>query len=271
MALIYFLLGVISGVFGVIYLSLQRIKLKATQESKTNSDVDRGPVIYLNIVILNKAEVVKQEVEKKLKGALKFFRGAGAHFANKAYTDTKFSQKIGEKLSENIPQKLEEKNIRAKCECVYTEDALCVLALQILKDDINLRAIVEKKVSQKTLNIIDHAMEILGMMGAKEASEEYLKESLCDKIQEKLQTDLPKDLEKKLGDQRGIKVKVCALPEELQASWFFGQLKFMAEAKELEKTRRQSRGILPFSKTTKPDEDQSKSRKGFFPFSRSAR
>eukprot|EP00470_Lotharella_oceanica_P002676 CAMPEP_0170179900 /NCGR_PEP_ID=MMETSP0040_2-20121228/19751_1 /TAXON_ID=641309 /ORGANISM="Lotharella oceanica, Strain CCMP622" /LENGTH=263 /DNA_ID=CAMNT_0010424275 /DNA_START=138 /DNA_END=929 /DNA_ORIENTATION=- len=262
-----------------MYVSLQNKKRKASQskkEKEKDSTADRGPVIYLNVIILNKEEVVKREVEKKLKGPMKVFRGAGTHLANKAFTNTKFSEKIGGALSENIPAKLEEKaNIKAKCECVYTEDALCVLALQILADDINLRAFVEHKVSERALNFIDHAMDILGVLGAKEASEEFLKESLCDKIQQKLQSDLPQDLEKKLGEKKGVKVKVVALPEELQASWFFGQLKFMAEARKQEKANRSQRGILPPNPFSRPKSDEREEeipkKRGFFPFSKSAR
>ena len=76
------------------------------KQTKKKESFDEFPTFFLNVLLLNKKEVIKNEVNKKVrKGMFGIGRRIAGSVASRVVSDQKFTQKIAEKIVIGIPPK----------------------------------------------------------------------------------------------------------------------------------------------------------------------
>eukprot|EP00468_Gymnochlora_sp_CCMP2014_P003917 CAMPEP_0167761442 /NCGR_PEP_ID=MMETSP0110_2-20121227/12175_1 /TAXON_ID=629695 /ORGANISM="Gymnochlora sp., Strain CCMP2014" /LENGTH=244 /DNA_ID=CAMNT_0007648127 /DNA_START=12 /DNA_END=746 /DNA_ORIENTATION=+ len=233
---VIFLLGALAGVLFIVWRSHQ---MHFEKEKKSSLHGDK--LIYINVCMLNKKEVVTREAKRRVP---RVFRGAIGKIANKICTESKFSRTVGQKLAETIPKKLALKQIAANSRCVYIEGPLCIVEVRVLRDEINYDYLLEKNLSRDAVSFLHHAFELLGMVGAKKTSWHILKEEIASKIQNVLKVKLPEEIAKKMLKEKGLKVDVVANFDSEQSAWFYSIIEAMREDKKKHKHKKGETDIL---------------------------
>jgi len=182
----------------------------------------RGPrriePFYVNIVVLNKDEIVEGVVAEKVPyGVFGVAQAAAAGLAKRAMTESKVAEKVASGLAEKLPAQLTEMGISAEVSTRYIGGPLAVMEVEIMDVDA-VSAIALSKgedASQAFVNIVN-GLKLLGVEHKGAAIQEKIKEGARTGMMSKLVTVLPE----KLQEMAGARVSVSCLSPAEHAPWF---------------------------------------------------
>jgi len=228
-AAVYWVLGAVFGllqcIFSLDYRALPRVLLKTgisivqwiafarlwrilLHEKMTKAR------FYLNIVVLNKKEVVNAGVQKKtgLEG-----RGLGrlaGVLANCMVTDDKFGANLGKRLEEMIPRRMEEQGIKAKAALEFKRGNLVVMLVTV--KSVDMRTLVAKKLGDDKANKFNKWHEFLPRSLQRE-----FEDFVISRLAAGLMTKLPENVAEKMKEMGGMEVAAEAKTPEEEAEYLF--------------------------------------------------
>ncbi len=171
---------------------------------------------YINIILLNKDEVVANKVaEKTGKG---FLGKAAAFAANKIVSDEKIVTQLSESLIEGISKTISELGIEADFEIKYQEGPLVVIKIQIVEVN-NLQLILSAKGPDfaSDFSTLLVTVERLGMKDSVEAKvNDKIHSMVGEGMMNKFATMIPTKMAEK-----GVSVECVASTPEQEGEVFF--------------------------------------------------
>ena len=109
---------------------------------------------------MNKSEVIKSKVQSKFKN-FKLLGKIAGKIAGRMVTDKQFIQKISDKISLIIPERLQEDiGVVSEVELAFQHESYMVMSVSILSADA--RKVIEKKGGSEKLKKFDQFMDVLG-------------------------------------------------------------------------------------------------------------
>eukprot|EP00968_Pinguiococcus_pyrenoidosus_P016377 scaffold1583_cov299-Pinguiococcus_pyrenoidosus.AAC.10 len=234
------------------------------EEPQTGEDPPEGEEIeglttrrfYLNILVLNKEEVVRNVVEQKqlessqvaarfprLRGLQKVagrianrkvigaecdeeskwrrrHQAFSVSFCNQLSVEA-FLLKVGEKLASIMPVRMAEKGIKVACAPRFIQKNLIVVELRVLAvDQEELMNVQETREQLEGINnIVSSLAYISSSLSGFVASR--VDEKLLVKIEAKLFETIPIVLAERMEEKAGLKVEACTKRDVDQAAWFY--------------------------------------------------
>mmetsp|Transcript_6669 Transcript_6669/g.14604 ORF Transcript_6669/g.14604 Transcript_6669/m.14604 type:complete len:209 (+) Transcript_6669:105-731(+) len=181
--------------------------------------------IYLNIMLLNKNEVVKSKVTAKTGTGL-FARAAGkalASTANRLVSSVMVMGAITEKVITNVEAAVALMGIKATLEKVFQQDAFVVVRVQVVEVDklMLLRGAKGEEFAANFESLLT-SLHHLGLDG-----DTIVDKKIKDHIQDALMCKFAMLIPLKLQEQ-GVAVSLQVVTSEQQAESFFRTLKNMA-------------------------------------------
>lgn len=223
------MLGFFVNVYILVLLKRRDVK-KREASKEEDGDEDEGKSVtkfYLNIFILNKDEVIENQVKQKVSNRL--VAGFVGSVLKNMISDAKFAEKIGTKITELVPIKLADFGITSAVEVAYQKGAFVCIKIDILTADA--RKIIEKKGGKVQLDKFNRFMSMIGIRQLGET----IDNSLATIVGEKMQANLPASLKERMQEKAGLDVKVVALGEAKQADFLLRTLKELREQEEAAK------------------------------------
>lgn len=171
---------------------------------------------FLNVLLMNKDEVVSRQVQEKAGSGL--FGRAAAFAANKVITDEKIVTNLANTLMETIQHSIEDMGIHIDVQKRFQQGPLVVIQFQVL--DIQLMKVIR---SAKGGDFADHFQALL------DASQHLgLGETIMSKIYEKVYDSLNDGMISKFAQmlpdkmkEKGVLVEVHACTAADQGAIFF--------------------------------------------------
>eukprot|EP01102_Stenamoeba_stenopodia_P015485 TRINITY_DN5283_c0_g1_i1.p1 TRINITY_DN5283_c0_g1~~TRINITY_DN5283_c0_g1_i1.p1 ORF type:complete len:205 (-),score=66.57 TRINITY_DN5283_c0_g1_i1:13-627(-) len=191
--------------------------------SNSNSSVAASfAPIYLNIVILNKDEVVKAQVSEKV-GPLRFGLMAkfAASAANTMVSDEKFASTIAQKLIDTIPEKVADMGIKLSLSKSFQRGSYVVLRAQIT--EVAHATLLSRAKGEEFAKKFAELQTLLDFFGVADAKA-TMAAKINTMVQEGLLTKLEEVLPAKLAESGNIEVTVTAKKDSDQAEFFFSFL-----------------------------------------------
>ena len=182
---------------------------------------------YVNLIVLNKDEVIEQQVNEKISGKGMMgglARKAATAVAKRAVRDEKVGAKVGSELVARVPGIIAEFGINVKLTQRYVGGPLVVLRCEI--NDADGRAILAKVKGEEAAQHFANMTDAFAALGV-EAGTQQVKTVLHAKVKEALMEKLVDLLPAKLQEIAGVKVDVICNDEATEADWFFTFLEGM--------------------------------------------
>jgi len=178
-------------------------------------------LIYLNIVILNKDEVVKAQVQDKV-GPLRFGLMAklAASAANTMVSDEKFASTIAQKLIDTIPEKVQDMGIQLSITKSFQRGSFLVLRAQVT--NVTHSTLLTRAKGEEFAKKFAELQSLLDFFGVSEAKSTMVAK-INTMVQEGLLTKLEEVLPARLADSN-VEVTVTAKKDTEQAEFFFSFL-----------------------------------------------
>ena len=239
--LLLVLLGAFLGACLVIYV----IGSKRLKHSREAAEQQKYPTFFLNILLLNKKQVIINEVKKKIGyGLFGVRQRIAGSLAAKVVSATKFTNNVAEKLVEGIPPKLKLQAIESISELCYVKESYAVISVSIT--NVNSLVLIGKQADGigktafglgKTSNRLQKLLEWLGALGVRETAEFAMSSELGTLIERKMVEIMGEQIMKKLQISGGVEC-VCEVKHaHEQPSYFYSFLKEMEKARaELKKS-----------------------------------
>ena len=191
-------------------------------------------------VVHDASEAVKAKVTEKveLSKLPKIFKGIAikraGEIVSKRITPSKVAEKMGTKLCEKVPEKMKEKGLTVELEEVFREGPFIVLQLQVQHVDVVMLEKVRAEENASVLDeededaatktvagtLIEWSLKLIGANNQKMIEESFLPAKVQAKLEKALGTMMGEKLEEKQ-----IKADINVVKEEMQARFFFAQLK----------------------------------------------
>jgi hypothetical protein len=176
------------------------------------------PSFYINILLLNKDEIIAAKVQEKT--GTGFFGRAAAHVANKGVTDDKITEKMSAKLTEALPNAIKEMGIVATTEQKFQKGAYIVLEMTVQSaDKIQLLTSAKGVEFAQKFQTLLQCLSDLGIEKALDTIDHTVMDKLNEGLKGKLATILPQ----KMAEQ-GIVIDCNVCSREEQADFFFSQM-----------------------------------------------
>lgn len=179
----------------------------------------RCKAFYLNLLLLNKEEIVASKVTEKAGRGI--FGKAAAFAANKLISDEKVVTGMAEKLIEGISKTILELGIEAEFNIKYQHGAFVVIRVQIVEVD-TLTLILSAKGPDFATNFstLLHTVEQLGMA---DVVTQRVNEKVYSTLTESMMSKFAEMIPKKMSDQ-GVAVECHPAVTDDQAEVFFDLL-----------------------------------------------
>jgi len=196
------------------------------------------PVLYINILVHDASEAVKNEVAAKVKKS-RIPRPLKEPMANRAaarvtwdsITAAKVVDKMGPRLCQEIPIKMSRKGILVHVENVFTEGNYIVLELQVQHVDAVVMTEAKHKSRQDdvhngtlTSGLFKGIYTVIGANNRDSIEHEVLPNI----VQRKVSVSIREMMQEKLAEKK-MTADVEILQEEKQARFFFTTLKAVRE------------------------------------------
>jgi hypothetical protein len=206
------------------------------------------PVLYINILIHDASDLIKDEVAAKVKksripGPLKesVANRAAARIAWDLSIANKVLDKLGPRLCQEIPIKMGRKGIQVHVETVHSEGNYLVQELQVQHVDAIVMAEARNKSAEKdreegtlTSSLFKGMFTVIGVQN--QASLEG--GVLPTIVQRKVSVSICEMMQEKLAEKK-MTADVRVLQEEKQARYFFNTLRIVRyETTQAEKAKR---------------------------------
>jgi len=171
---------------------------------------------YLNILLLNKAEIVAQKVAAKAGTGL-FGRAAG-FAANRLVSDEKIMDNLAEKLIGGVQRATSELGITADMEVKFQQGPFVVIRVQVTEVD-TLQLILSSKGPEFASNFTT-LMTAVEALGIKDSVNQKVEEKVNSSISEGMMRKFKEMIPHKMAEQ-GVNVECDAVSAEEQAEVFF--------------------------------------------------
>mmetsp|Transcript_36346 Transcript_36346/g.95842 ORF Transcript_36346/g.95842 Transcript_36346/m.95842 type:complete len:201 (+) Transcript_36346:87-689(+) len=176
---------------------------------------------FLNMIVLNKDEVVEQQVSERMKGGglgMGLARKAATAVAKRAVTDEKVGQKVGTELLSKLPGILAGLGINIKLTQRYVGGPLIVLRCEI--NEVDGASLVRKAKGEEAAQHFTNMTEAFTALGI-EAGSQQVRSAVFTKTKDALMEKLSDVLPAKLLEAAGVKVDAICNDEATEAEWFF--------------------------------------------------
>jgi len=219
-------------VSGIQWLAMARLWRLLMDEKMTSQS------FFLNVVVLNKKEVVKAQAQIKTGwgekvGTRSLGRLTGA-LANRAVSAEKFSQILGGQMCESLPLKMAENGIKAFAELQFARGNL--LVLQVTIEGVDVRTLVAKKAGPECAAKISGCLNFLP-----ERARDELTDIMLSQIASQLLKVFPAEVAAQLQDEGGVEVAADARTRKEEAQYLFALLAQL-DRREAEEARPRSLG-----------------------------
>ena len=224
---VYFTFGALVGTIGTMLFITNKIIKQREQEKKEC----KLPTLFLNVYLLNKKDVVKRSVTKKVNhGIFGIRRKIASRLANVALSDESFSRKVATNMSKELPGKLKEKNISAAARVAYVHKTYFVVEIQIMNVDVV--SLIDAKLDEKKKSMFHTALEMMGKIGLRESVESCVESELTKVIQQRLVVKMGNEMMEKMKKDGGLETHVEVKSAKDQASYFYEALSCIDEKKK---------------------------------------
>ena len=182
----------------------------------TESTKYRCKPFFLNLLLLNKDEIVASKITEK---AGKGFLGKAAAFAaNKMISDEKIVSGMAEKLIGGISKTISELGIEADFKVKYQNGAFVVIRIEIVEID-TLTLILTGK-GPEFASHFSTLLATVEKLGLGDVVSSKANEKIYGTISESMMTKFAEMIPKKMSEQ-GVEVECTAALQENQADVFF--------------------------------------------------
>lgn len=228
-----FLWPIIYVLLGAVLATLISGACRRLQQTKIK---DEFPTFFLNILLLNKKDVLKSEVKKKVKyGLFGLRQRIAAAAVSTVVSDHKFTNGVAEKIALGIPPKLKLNAIEANSELMFVEKNYAVIAVTIHK--VDAMVLVSKQVDGigkaafhvGKVSIGETILDWVGKVsfGAKKSAEYALNSSLVPVVENKMVEMFGPQLMKKLQVRAGVDCVVEVKHAKDQPAYFYKFIKLL--------------------------------------------
>ncbi len=189
-----------------------------SQPHENASPVQCKP-FYLNLVLLNKEEVVTNKVAEKTGFKAGGFLGKAASFAaNKLVSDETVLEKLSDGLIDGVNKAITELNIKATIESKFQHDSYVVIRVQVADfDTMSLVLAAKGPEFASSFSTLLVAVDQLGMA-----------DSVSEKVDTKIVSMINEGMMKKFSEmiplklaEKGLSVAVTTCTLEQQADFFY--------------------------------------------------
>jgi hypothetical protein len=175
--------------------------------------------IYLNVLLLNKDELVTNKIAEKT--GTGFFGRAAARTANHFITDEKIASNIGENLVDGVSKALGDMGITADFHVKFKQGAYVVLRIQI--DEMDIMKLVVTAKGPQFANSFQDLLNAANNLGMGESVGLKVKEKIYGSIGEGMVKKFNELIPKKMEEKGVIEDCQACLSSE-QAEIFFAIL-----------------------------------------------
>lgn len=197
---------------GEVRLSEERISDASQEKYKLKP-------FFLNIVLLNKDEIVTTKAaEKAGKGV---FGRVAAFTATHLVSDEKVLSKISEKLVENVTTTVADMGIDAAIQKVFSEGAYVVIRVHV--KEVDKLKLLKKAKGEDFAASFEVLLNALTALGLENTAGEKIDHKIKDQIQDGLMNRFGEVIPVKLAEN-GVAVDVNVLASEDQAEYFYQTL-----------------------------------------------
>ena len=174
------------------------------------------PVFFLNVVVLNKDEVVASKVGEKI--GFGFAGRAATKLAQRVVKDERVCKEVAAGLIDKLPKVLSDLGIDLELTQRYLSGPLIVFQCEIKEVD-GLALVMKAKGAEAARHFqsMTAAFEHFGI----EAGLQQVRHALFVKSREALMEKLAVQLPEKLLDAAGVQTDVVCNSEAAEAEWFF--------------------------------------------------
>jgi hypothetical protein len=225
-SIFWFLLGVVITLYCILIMR-KKAKNRAIEE-----DSDSIIIFYLNIFILNKDDVIKNAIKQKVSN--KMVAGLIGKLAASQMSEDAFAERMGKKMSEQIPTKLAEVGVTSIVDIGYQQGAFVCIKVDIIKADA--RKLIAKKGGKEQLAKFNYFMDLVGLPQLNDS----IDNSIASIIGERMQNHLPTTMRDRMQEKAGLDVKVVACTETEQSSFLLETLKELNAHKNKENKSKES-------------------------------
>jgi len=204
-------------IFGIQLLAMGRYWMAL--KVKNHKDA----YFYLNMLIMNKEDVVQRKVDEKLGQKLGHGKlrsklgGLAGHIANKKMTDAKFVEKMGGALVQKMPEQMLEKGIHVRVDKRFQYDNF--MTLQVTIEHVDVARLIAEKKGEDAAAKLDKYLHMLPAALQKEVDA-----LLSMKIADGLLAKLPTQMAEKMKEEQGLEVSIETKAREDQADFLFEML-----------------------------------------------
>lgn len=191
----------------------------ASESGGAGEATDRGRrPFYINVVVLNKDQVVAEQVGKKIGGPFGLTRRLATAVAQRAVKDEALSAKVAAGLAEQLPAAVAELGIELDMASRMVSGALSVMRCELKGADMValVRKAKDEEFARHFQNMMD-AFDHMGLPDAKQTVQDKVLGLATSAIMEKLVDQIPAKLKEKVG----LAVEVSVQEVEDQAEFVF--------------------------------------------------
>jgi hypothetical protein len=175
--------------------------------------------IYMNIVLLNKDEIVKNKATEKTGTSV--FGRAAAYTATRLVSDSVVLGKISEKLMGAVNVAVNDMGISASIQKVFQEGSFLVIKMQIR--DVDKIKLLKKAKGLEFSAAFEVLMHSLDQLGLGDTAAVDIDRKVKLNIQEGLLKKFAEIIPQKLAEN-GVDVDISMMSSEDQADYFFQTL-----------------------------------------------
>ena len=196
---------------------------KSTTEEAVTLPYELKP-FYLNIVLLNKDEIVTAKATEKAGKGL--FGRVAAYGATHLVSDEKVLGKISEKLVENVGSAVSVMGIEASVLKVFAQGAYVVIRVQV--QEVDKLKLLHKAKGIEFASSFEVLLNSIEKLGLGSTAGEKIDRKIKDHIQEGMMKKFGEIIPEKLAEN-GVSVDCHVVPSADQAEYFYQMLSDIKE------------------------------------------
>lgn len=196
---------------------------KSTTEEAATLPYELKP-FYLNIVLLNKDEIVTAKATEKAGKGL--FGRVAAYGATHLVSDEKVLGKISEKLVENVGSAVSVMGIEASVLKVFAQGAYVVIRVQV--QEVDKLKLLHKAKGIEFASSFEVLLNSIEKLGLGSTAGEKIDRKIKDHIQEGMMKKFGEIIPEKLAEN-GVSVDCHVVPSADQAEYFYQVLSDIKE------------------------------------------
>eukprot|EP00598_Pedospumella_elongata_P006708 CAMPEP_0184983430 /NCGR_PEP_ID=MMETSP1098-20130426/12627_1 /TAXON_ID=89044 /ORGANISM="Spumella elongata, Strain CCAP 955/1" /LENGTH=204 /DNA_ID=CAMNT_0027507245 /DNA_START=33 /DNA_END=647 /DNA_ORIENTATION=+ len=196
---------------------------KSTTEESVKLPYELKP-FYLNIVLLNKDEIVTAKATEKAGKGL--FGRVAAYGATHLVSDEKVLGKISEKLVENVGSAVSVMGIEASLLKVFAQGAYVVIRVQV--QEVDKLKLLHKAKGIEFASSFEVLLNSIDKLGLADTAGEKIDRKIKDHIQEGMMKKFGEVIPEKLAEN-GVSVDCHVVHSTEQAEYFYQMLSDMKE------------------------------------------